>query len=57
MWSVQEDAVAEDRKACAAVHLALDQLCLVVDSFGAVVVVRQGEGGVDGAVTLLVDMG
>lgn len=38
--------MAEEGEVRAAVHLALDQLGFV-DSFGAAVVVRQGEGGVD----------
>ena len=45
--------MAEGREARAAVHLALDQLGFVVDAFGAAVVVRQGEGGVDCGAVLL----
>ncbi|MFE9174009.1 hypothetical protein ACFYNZ_31935 [Streptomyces kebangsaanensis] len=47
--SAEEDAATQERKACSAVHLAFDQLDLVVDAFGTAVVVGAGED----AVTLL----
>src|SRR5437763_4915411 len=46
---LEEDAMAKEMEARAAVHLPLDQLNgLGVDAFGAAVVVFAGQGGADG---------
>lgn len=47
--SVQQDELAEEAMTCAAIHRALDEFDLVVDSFCTAVVVGQGHGGVDGS--------
>lgn len=44
MTSSEEDAVAWEGKAGCAIHLALDQLVLVIDAFGTAVVIRASEG-------------
>lgn len=51
--SAQEDAMAEEGEARAAVYLALDQIGLLFTPSVPAAVVRQGEGGIDCDAVLL----